>query len=267
MPLRFLGVLHQKALVVPHGYSYSFTIRPNDLREDRLPRDITESVHWLVSTRHRSRKRRPFSRYAARRRLNSVYRDKSMNLSGGDSKVIEEKLDQVTDLKIQIRGLISDNEEVKLNQEEINANMTFIAHQMTLITEALGNIGGSGGASAAAAEKQRKGSYISCSSLAPPAPTPTPTPTSANGKKQRKASIEGAVKQLTDFAVSLSVNDASELKRASSNSTSEVDERNTGGESSKLKRTNMMKRRESQALLEGVRKHRSQIMMNNNPNS
>jgi len=37
--------------VVPHGYSFSFTIRPNDLREDRLPRDITESIHWLVSTR------------------------------------------------------------------------------------------------------------------------------------------------------------------------------------------------------------------------
>jgi hypothetical protein len=41
----------QEALVVPYGYSWSFTIRPNDLREDRLPRDITESIHWLVSTR------------------------------------------------------------------------------------------------------------------------------------------------------------------------------------------------------------------------
>ena len=51
-----------------HKFSWAFTIRPNDLREDRLPRDITESIHWLVSTRHRSRKRRPFSRYAARHR-------------------------------------------------------------------------------------------------------------------------------------------------------------------------------------------------------
>jgi hypothetical protein len=52
LPLRFLAALHQKALVVPHGYSWAFTIRPNDLREDRLPRDITESIHWLVSTRY-----------------------------------------------------------------------------------------------------------------------------------------------------------------------------------------------------------------------
>ena len=51
LPRRFLTVLHQEALVVPHGYSWSFTIRPNDLREDRLPRDITEGVHWLVSMR------------------------------------------------------------------------------------------------------------------------------------------------------------------------------------------------------------------------
>ena len=40
-----------QALVVPHGYSWAFTVRPNDIREDRLPRDITEGVHWLVSTR------------------------------------------------------------------------------------------------------------------------------------------------------------------------------------------------------------------------
>ena len=44
-------IILQEALVVPYGYSWSFTIRPNDLREDRLPRDITESIHWLISTR------------------------------------------------------------------------------------------------------------------------------------------------------------------------------------------------------------------------
>ena len=52
LPKKMLTVLHQEALVVPHGYSWSSTIRPNDLREDRLPRDITEGVHWLVSMRY-----------------------------------------------------------------------------------------------------------------------------------------------------------------------------------------------------------------------
>lgn len=51
----------------------------------------------------------------------------------GDSKVIEEKLDQVSDLKTQIRCLITDNEEVKLNQEELNANMTTLTHQVCKI--------------------------------------------------------------------------------------------------------------------------------------
>ena len=41
----------KNALVVPHAYNWTFTIRPNDLREDRLSRDITESVHALVARR------------------------------------------------------------------------------------------------------------------------------------------------------------------------------------------------------------------------
>ena len=42
----------QNALVVPHAYNWTFTIRPNDIREDRLSRDITENVHSLVSRRY-----------------------------------------------------------------------------------------------------------------------------------------------------------------------------------------------------------------------
>jgi hypothetical protein len=51
LPQKLLSAMHHEALVVPHGYSRTFTVRPNDLREDRLPKDITEGVHWLVSTR------------------------------------------------------------------------------------------------------------------------------------------------------------------------------------------------------------------------
>ncbi len=45
-------------------------------------------------------------------------------------QALEEKLDQVSDLKTQIRSLIVDNDEMKLNQEELNANMTSIAKQV-----------------------------------------------------------------------------------------------------------------------------------------
>ena len=166
LPIRFLAALHQKALVVPHGYRYSdpnlaipysyfgvlldnihlnyswaFTIRPNDLREDRLPRDITESIHWLVSTRHRSRKRRPFSRYAARHRINSVYRDKSFSTgySGNlaDASALEEKLEAVSDLKTQMRGLLTDNEEIKQTQEEVNTTLLNMNHHLSMMAEAI----------------------------------------------------------------------------------------------------------------------------------
>ena len=53
-----------------------------------------------------------------------------MSLGGGDSKIIEEKLDAVSDLKTQIRALINDNEDVKMNQEELNANMAGVNKQV-----------------------------------------------------------------------------------------------------------------------------------------
>ena len=59
-----------------------------------------------------------------------IFREKSMSLGGGDSKIIEEKLDAVSDLKTQIRALINDNEDVKMNQEELNANMAGVNKQV-----------------------------------------------------------------------------------------------------------------------------------------
>ena len=61
---------------------------------------------------------------------NAGFREKSMSLGGGDSKIIEEKLDAVSDLKTQIRALINDNEDVKMNQEELNANMAGVNKQV-----------------------------------------------------------------------------------------------------------------------------------------
>ena len=52
LPKKFLSMLHQNALVVPHAYNWTFTVRPNDIREDRLSRDITECVHALVARRY-----------------------------------------------------------------------------------------------------------------------------------------------------------------------------------------------------------------------
>jgi regulator of replication initiation timing len=51
------------------------------------------------------------------------------SINGSDSKLIEEKLGEVSDLKTQIRCLITDNEDVKLNQEELNANVVSLSHQ------------------------------------------------------------------------------------------------------------------------------------------
>ena len=73
----------------------------------------------------------------------------------------------------------------------------------------------------------------------------TPTATPSTTPKARKTSLEGAVKQLTDLAVTISAEDGTEPATPQA-----------PVKDKKLKRTNLMKRRESQALLEGVRKNR-----------
>ena len=98
LPKKFLSMLHQNALVVPHAYNWTFRVRPNDLREERLSREITECVHALVARRYQSRKRRPFSRYTARADK-MVRREKSFNGGGGGGNgggvQVEEQLAEI----------------------------------------------------------------------------------------------------------------------------------------------------------------------------
>ena len=96
-------------------------------------------VLTILCFRHRSRKRRPFSRYAARHRINSVYRDKSFSagISGSlaDASALEEKLEGLADLKTQMRGLINDNDEIKHTQEEVNSTLVNMNHHITIMAE------------------------------------------------------------------------------------------------------------------------------------
>merc|ERR1719266_1236456 len=96
LPKKFLSMLHQNALVVPHAYNWTFRVRPNDLREERLSREITECVHALVARRYQSRKRRPFSRYTARADK-MVRREKSFNGAAAHpgGQQVEEQLAEI----------------------------------------------------------------------------------------------------------------------------------------------------------------------------
>ena len=96
LPKKFLSMLHQNALVVPHAYNWTFRVRPNDLREERLSREITECVHALVARRYQSRKRRPFSRYTARADK-QVRREKSFTGAAAHAggQQVEEQLAEI----------------------------------------------------------------------------------------------------------------------------------------------------------------------------
>jgi hypothetical protein len=169
--------------------------------------------------------------------MNSVHREKSMVGFHGDSKVLEEKLDAVGDLKTQIRGLINDNEDVKLNQEELNANMASVTQQLALVAEAVDRLSSNNSSgrteifrrvSRASRQSFRKqlSSYnakptqqSSTNGVPQSAPvlvssscrtllTATPSVSvNSTPKVLRKVSLEKAVKQLTDLAVTISADD------------------------------------------------------------
>ena len=170
--------------------------------------------------------------------MNSVHREKSMLGYHGDSKFLEEKLEAVGDLKTQIRGLINDNEDVKLNQEELNSNMASVTQQLALVAEALDRMS-SPNNNSGRTEIFRRVSRASRQSFRKQLSSFTPKPTQqvgSNGAPQsapvivsnssktlltaspsvslnstpkalRKVSLEKAVKQLTDLAVTISADD------------------------------------------------------------
>ena len=173
--------------------------------------------------------------------MNSVHREKSMLGYHGDSKVLEEKLEAVGDLKTQIRGLINDNEDVKLNQEELNSNMASVTQQLALVAEALDKLSSNNSGSGRTeifrrVSRASRHSFRKHLSSYPAKPTSPPQLTTSNGAPQsapvivtsscktlltatpsvsahttpkalRKVSLEKAVKQLTDLAVTISADD------------------------------------------------------------
>ena len=54
-----------------------------------------------------------------------------------DASALEEKLEAVTDLKTQMRGLLNDNEEIKHTQEEVNTTLVNMNHHLSVMAEAI----------------------------------------------------------------------------------------------------------------------------------
>ena len=163
--------------------------------------------------------------------MNSVHREKSF-VFHGDSKAIEEKLEAVGDLKTQIRGLINDNEDVKLNQEELNSNMSSVTQQLAMVAEALDRLSSNNGGgrteifrrvSRASGHSFRK--QLSGFKQHPNGGVPQTAPITSPGLNKglltaspsmsanvtpnapRKVSLEKFVKQLTDLAVTISTDE------------------------------------------------------------
>ena len=255
----------QNALVVPHAYNWTLTIRPNDIREDRLSRDITENVHSLVSRRYQSRKRRPFSRYTAR--ANKVRREKSFAASTGVN--VEEQLTEIRGNLINIQG---ENNLLKRNIEVVKGHLETLVSsaspgkktsQPSNLSEKIQKSFKTNGAS----EEGDKSGVRKLVQKLRQQENPTDN-----------ESVKDLVQNLTNLALAItedrneseatggnkkkltaSASDGNNAYRAGHKEEFFKDkkyERKFHSLDKKLKRTNLMRRRESQALLEGIRKSR-----------
>ena len=258
-------LLLQNALVVPHAYNWTLTIRPNDIREDRLSRDITENVHSLVSRRYQSRKRRPFSRYTAR--ANKVRREKSF--AAGTGVNVDEQLTEIRGNLINIQG---ENNLLKRNIEVVKGHLESLVSsaspgkktsQPSNLSEKIQKSFKTNGAS----EEGDKSGVRKLVQKLRQQENPTDN-----------ESVKDLVQNLTNLALAItedrneseatggnkkkltaSASDGNTAYRAGNKEEFFKDkkyERKFHSLDKKLKRTNLMRRRESQALLEGIRKSR-----------
>ncbi len=198
-----------------------------------------------------------------------------MNAGGGDSNVVvlEEKLQQVVDLKEQIKALSNDTEEIRVSQEKMNANMENISKQVVTAAETIEKLAAGNRTvdrtvakrasrvsrnsfytylpSSYRAKKPQSQSSVKHHSLKNGASTST-SPTQVDPcTVRRQPSLEEVMKHLTSLAVSISKDDAGN-KDEGDNAAAPT----SGLSEKKLKRTNLMRRKESQAVLQGVRRLR-----------
>jgi len=255
LPKKFLSMLHQNALVVPHAYNWTFRVRPNDLREERLSREITECVHALVARRYQSRKRRPFSRYTARADK-QVRREKSFTGAAAHAggQQVEEQL-------VEIRGEIG---ALRRSLEAAASGQTSMQSAWSReptsqgLAERIQKSLGVKGPGRDEEEGRRIGDLVRNLTNLALAITEDRPDRATEEDKVEGGKEDDEDKEDTD-------DDESVGKRRLVVSTSEggvkdlekrCEDRKFHSLDKKLRRTNLMKRRESQALLEGIRRSR-----------
>lgn len=131
VPKKILAILHKRALLLTSYYQWELYIRPNDPRENRIPKDLIKNIYKLVAER-KDKNQKNKSR-KSRRKYIKTGSDRSINKSNFENISLYHlynSSENVANYKNQINTLIEDvqkyNNAIQLRLTQISNNINNI---------------------------------------------------------------------------------------------------------------------------------------------
>lgn len=107
-PRRLLAFLYNHALLLKSQYHWAMYIRPNDPREERIPKDIIKNIYQLVA----ERKEKPKTKRKKSQKAKGGNDDAAfLRLNSNTSSMVVDNNKNVSALKIQLEEIYKENRE------------------------------------------------------------------------------------------------------------------------------------------------------------
>lgn len=120
-PRRLLAFLYSHALLLKSRYHWALYIRPNDPREERIPRDIIKNIYQLVA----ERKDKPRNKRKKSQKVREV--DGILRLNSNNSSVVVDSNKNKPSLKMQLEEIYKESQE---NNRLLLQKIEAIANQL-----------------------------------------------------------------------------------------------------------------------------------------
>lgn len=112
LPRRLLAFFYNHALLLKSQYHWALYIRPNDPREERIPRDIIKSIYRLVA----EKKDKPNKFKKKKSAKNRIYEDSGFSrLHSNSSSIMTDNNRNMPALKTQLDDIFKESKECYMN--------------------------------------------------------------------------------------------------------------------------------------------------------
>ncbi|XP_065563359.1 transient receptor potential channel pyrexia-like isoform X2 [Artemia franciscana] len=128
LPTKIQSIIQNGALLVPSAYNCVFSIRPNDPRDIRLPKELKEGIHRVAIVRQRMKNHR-FSRLVLSRSFTSNHFTDNLSEDLDD---IFQQIQSLNDIQCSVGEKLNEFQDEVM--EKVNKAL---AHEKTLLEELL----------------------------------------------------------------------------------------------------------------------------------